>query len=204
MSAPPKAASANGKTRKGTVSLQNGEMDLEEQLLVEHSRHNTDRIVQWIGADASRLARFMKVFLSSDPLLTQRAAWVVGVFVDSHPGILQPWLTKMLRKMQEPGVHDAVPRNVMRALQFMEIPQRQLGNVAAACFHALASGGTPLAVKASAMTVLARIVEREPGLAREVRLMIEQQLPYGAASFHARARKILASLPEANGAPSED
>lgn len=170
-------------------------MDLEKQLLAEHSRPNTDRIVRWIGADASRLAQLMNVFLGNDALLTQRSAWVVGVLADVHPVLLEPWIAKMLRKTREPGVHDAVRRNVVRALQFVEIPGRLLGNVATVCFGELSSGASPMAVKASAMTVLARVVEREPDLAREVRLIIEQQLPYGAPSFHARARRILKSLP---------
>ncbi len=169
-------------------------MELEKQLLAEHSRHNTDRIVRWVGRDPRRLARVMKIFLGSDALLTQRSAWIVGVLADHHPAMLEPWLGKMIRKMKEPGVHNAVRRNVVRALQFMEIPPRQLGTVAAVCFDELTSGGSPAAVKASAMSVLARIARREPDLAREVRLVIEQQLPYAPGSFHARARKILPSI----------
>ena len=83
-------------------------MDIEKQLLVEHSRRNTDRIIRWIGADAARLKSVMEIFLGDDPLLTQRSAWVVGVMADEHPGLLQPWLSKMMRKTREPGVHDAV------------------------------------------------------------------------------------------------
>ncbi len=100
----------------------------------------------------------------------------------------------MLRKMQEPGVHNAARRNVVRVLQFVEIPQRSLGRVAAACFEELASGTSPAAVKANAMTVLARIARREPELGRELRLIIEQQLPYGPGSFLARARKVLKEI----------
>jgi hypothetical protein len=170
-------------------------MDIEKQLLVEHSRRNTDRIIRWIGADAARLKSVMEIFLGDDPLLTQRSAWVVGVMADEHPGLLQPWLSKMMRKTREPGVHDAVRRNVMRALQFVEIPPRLLGEIASVCFDELASPVSPIAVRACAMTVLERIVEREPELGREFRLVIEQQLPYATAAFHARARKVLATLP---------
>jgi hypothetical protein len=169
--------------------------DLEGLLLAEHSRRNTDRIVRWIGVDASRLAMLMKIFLGGDSLLTQRSAWVISVLGDTHPILLEPWIAKMLRKMQKPGVHDAVPRAVTRALQFMEIPARQLGNVAAACFDVLSAGKSPVAVKVNAMTVLARIARREPDLAREVRLVIEQQTQYGAGAIIARARRILPSFP---------
>jgi len=184
------------KSRAGkpTGPLDGDRMNLEEQLLAEHSRRNTDLIVRWIGADAQRLAQLMNMFLGNDPLLTQRAAWVIGVFADVHPVLLEPWIDRMLRKIKEPGVHNAARRNVVRVLQFVEIPQRSLGRVAATCFEELASGTSPAAVKANAMTVLARIARREPDLARELRLIIEQQLPYGPGSFLARARKVLKEI----------
>ncbi len=170
-------------------------MDVAKQLLVEHSRKNTDRIVRWIGSDPSRVKAVMEVFLGDDPLLTQRAAWVVGVLADDRGALLQPWLPKLMKKMREPGVHDAARRNVVRALQFVEIPRRLIGEVATVCFDELASPEAPLAVKACAMTVLHRVVQQEPDLGRELRLVIEQQLPYGTAAFHARAKRVLASLP---------
>ena len=51
------------KSRAGTPTgpLDGDRMDLEEQLLAERSRRNTDLIVRWIGADAKRLARARKV-----------------------------------------------------------------------------------------------------------------------------------------------
>lgn len=170
-------------------------MDVAEQLLVEHSRRNTDRIVRWIGHDAARVKAVMEVLLGDDPLLTQRAAWIVGVLADDRVALLQPWLPRLLRKMRQPGVHDAVRRNVVRALQFAELPPRLLGEVATVCFDELASPETPVAVKACAMSVLTRVVEREPELGREVRLVIEEQLPYASGAFVSRARKVLATLP---------
>lgn len=171
-------------------------MDIEKQLLADNGRRNIDRIIRWIGRDPGRLAEVMKVFLGRDAILVQRSAWIVGIVGEHHPAMLQPWIGKMLKKMQEPGVHDAVRRNVVRALQFMEIPPRQLGTVTTVCFDALASGESPVAVKVFAMTVLARIIDREPELAREFRLVIEQQLPYSTGAFRARARHVLGSLPE--------
>lgn len=171
-------------------------MDIEKQLLADHSRQNTDRIIRWVGRDPKRLAEVMSVFLGREDVLVQRCAWIVGIVGEHHPAMLQPWVGKMLRKMQEPDVHDAVRRNVVRALQFMDIPPRQLGTVTAVCFDALSSGDCPVAVKVFAMTVLARIVEREPDLEREFRLVIEQQLPYASGAFRSRARHVLGSLPQ--------
>jgi len=44
------------------------------------------------------------------------------------------------------------------------------------------------------MTVLARIVKREPELGRELRLVIEEQLPFAGAGFRARAKEVLKYL----------
>ncbi len=178
-----------------------GATDIERQLLVEHTRRNTDRIVRWIGNDPERMEECMKVFLGGDPLLTQRSAWVVGVVADQRPGLLTPWLGAMVRKMREPGVHDAVRRNVVRALQFVEIPSRLSGKVAAICFDELESMKTPVAVKVFAMTVLAAIAERRPDLGREVRLVIERQVEYNSGAFRARARHVLARLGNPRQAP---
>jgi hypothetical protein len=170
-------------------------MDVAKQLLIEHSRKNTDRIVKWIGHDPARVKELVEIFLGDDPLLTQRAAWVVGVLADDRGVLLQPWLAKLMKKMRQPGVHDAARRNVIRALQFVDIPPRLLGEVATVCFDELASPLSPIAVRACAMTVLERVVHREPDLGRELRLIIEQQLPYGTPAFHSRAKRVLASLP---------
>ena len=63
-------------------------MDIQKQLLAEHSRQNTDRIIRWVGRDPKRLAEVMKVFLGSDALLVQRCAWIVGIIGESHPAML--------------------------------------------------------------------------------------------------------------------
>jgi len=133
----------------------------------------------------------MNLFLDGESVVTQRLAWVVGICADANPELVRPYLRQMVQKMQEPGVHDAVKRNVVRMLQCIDIPSDLLGTVATLCFDYLSTMETPIAVKCSSMTVLARLAEKEPDLGRELRLVIEQQLPFEGAAFRARARKIL-------------
>lgn len=169
-------------------------MNLEEEILKEHSRRQTDRIVSWIGTDSRRFRMLMDVFLHGDNLLTQRTAWVVGVCGEKHPRLVQPHLNHMLKRIREPGVHVAAKRNVVRLLQFVEIPDELLGEVATVCFEYLASPKEPIAVRALAMTVLANIAQKEPDLKNELRLTIEQQLSNGGPAICSRARKILKML----------
>jgi hypothetical protein len=50
-------------------------MDLLKLLRAEHSKKQTDRIVDYIGADKDRFALLMKLFLQGEYRITQRAAW---------------------------------------------------------------------------------------------------------------------------------
>lgn len=169
-------------------------MDIESEILKEHSRRQADRIVSWIGSDRRRFSRLMDLFLRGEYRITQRAAWAVGICAERNPALVRPYIGRMLSRMEEPGVHVAVRRNVVRMLQDVDIPAGLLGRVAALCFKYLSAGDSPVAVKCFSMTVLARIAEKEPYLGREIRLVIEQQLPYGSGGFRARAARVLKAL----------
>ena len=169
-------------------------MDIESELLKEHSRRQADRIVSWIGNDPSRFRRLMHLFLRGEYRVTQRSAMAVGICAERNPALVRPYIRRMLSRMEEPGVHVAVRRAVVRMLQDVDIPAGLLGRVATLCFEYLSSGDSPVAVKAFSMTVLSRIAEKEPDLGRELRLIIEQQIPYGSKGFRSCAARVLKGL----------
>jgi len=169
-------------------------LNLEEEILKEHSKRQAVRLTLWIGNDESRFAELMRLFLKGDYRVTQRAAWIVSGCAEHHPDLIRPWLGKMIKRMQQPGVHDAVRRNVVGVLRFVDIPAALLGTVATVCFEFLADQDQPIAVRAFSMTVLGKIALREPGLKPELRLLIEQSLPYGSAGFRSCARNVLKQI----------
>ncbi len=169
-------------------------MDLETEILREHSKRQSVRIAKWVGNNKGRFRELLNLFLKGEYRTTQRAAWIVKHCADEHPDLVYPYLNEMVDRMLEPGAHDAVPRNVLRILQDVEIPRRIAGKIATVSFEMLASAKEPIAVKVFSMTVLANIAQQEPDLKREIVLLIEQQMPTGSAGFRSRARKILKRL----------
>ncbi len=169
-------------------------MNLESEIMREHSRRQASKIAEWVGSDSARFEALMKVFLNGERRVTQRAAWSVSICAERHPALAVPWLKEMIRKMQQEGVHDAVIRNGLRIMQFVDIPRRLQGSVADICFGYLASPDAPIAARAFSMTVLERIAAKEPELKRELKLVIEQLLPYSGPGIRARARKILKKM----------
>ena len=174
-------------------------MNLEAEILREHSKDQCLRIASWIGADKKRFKQLMDLFLRGEYRTTQRAAWIIKHCADVHRELIAPYLDAMVNRMLEPGVHDAVKRNVVRILQDLRIPRRQAGKIATICFDMLASLDEPIAVKVFSMTVLANIAQEEPDLKNEIRILVEQQMINGSAGFRSRGAKVLRQLGDVSG-----
>lgn len=147
--------------------------------------------MRWVGKDKKRLKRLMESFLQGDAFLSKKSAWVVGHCAEAHPELFGRWLKPMIKKMQEPAGDGAVKRNIVRILQFVEIPRSLQGIITNQCFEFLSSVEEPIAVRTFSITVLARIAETEPALHKELELAVRQMLPYSTPAFRARARMIL-------------
>lgn len=168
--------------------------DLRSEILKEHSKHQSAKIALWVGGNNVRFSKLMRLFLDDEPVVVQRSAWIISRCADKYPRLIDPWLKQLVHKMTDHDVHNAVPRNVLHILQFVDIPRSLQGVVANACFDFLSSKDTPIAIKAFSMTVLANIAEHEPDLKKEIKLVIEQMLPYGSGGIISRGRKVLKQL----------
>jgi len=113
---------------------------------------------------------------------------------DRHPQLIPPWLPAMVKRMQEPDLPDAVRRNVVRILQFVDVPKALLGTVVSLCFEYINSYSIPVAVRAFAMTVLANAAEREPALKHELKTSLALLLPAATGGILARARMVMRRL----------
>lgn len=167
---------------------------LTEQLRLEHSKPHTLRLTAWIGHDADRVAALMHIFLGKEYRLTQRAAWILIYVAQQAPLLVEPWLPEMVAKMREPGVHQAVKRNVIRLLEDVEIPDAIVDDLADQCFQYLADPHEAIAIRVFSMSVLEKICKKIPELQPELRLLIEEHLEFGGAAFKNRGQKILKRL----------
>ncbi|MDE3056534.1 MAG: hypothetical protein KGJ59_01070 [Bacteroidota bacterium] len=169
-------------------------MNLKTEILGDHSKSHVQKIVRWIGSDKKRFTQLMELFLRGEYRVTQRAAWIISHCAELHPELIKPWLKRMIEKTKERGVHDAVPRNVLRIVLRTEIPVKLLGAVTTLCFDLLSIPASPIAVKAYAMTILQKIVRREPELKNELLAIIEQMLPHMGPALKVRSREMMKGL----------
>jgi hypothetical protein len=110
--------------------------------------------------------------------------------------LIKPHLKTLFQILQQPVVHDAVKRNIIRALQFVKIPKAYQGRAVNVCMKFLQDGKEKVATRVFAMTVLANLASEIPELKNELIPLIEDMMPYGSAGFISRGRKILKELRE--------
>jgi hypothetical protein len=167
-------------------------MDLRAEILKEHSKAQSLKIAKWVGNDPQRFKQLMDIFLHDEYRVVQRAAWIVNTAGEKHPGLLLPHLAAMIKRMSDPGVHIAVKRNVVRVLQFIDIPEELHGQVMDTCFSFLADPKEAVAVRCFSMGVLANLAAQYPDIKQELKAIIEDQLQHETtAGFRSRAKKVL-------------
>ncbi|MBW7912176.1 MAG: hypothetical protein H3C54_00365 [Taibaiella sp.] len=167
-------------------------MDIRAEILKEHSKQNAEAVTKWVGASPQRVAQLIDLFLHDEYRVVQRLAQVVGKLADTHPQLVTPWLPQLVRRMNEPGVHVAVKRNVVRILQYVDIPEALHGDLMNTCFDLLADPNETVAVRVFSMTVLDKLSAQYPEIRQELKVIIEDVLEQGCtAAFRARARMVL-------------
>ncbi|HLZ15786.1 MAG TPA: hypothetical protein VKQ08_02055 [Cyclobacteriaceae bacterium] len=169
-------------------------MKLKDVILKEHSKRQCAKVVKYVGNNPARFSELVDVFLSGPYRVTQRAAWPISVAVEGHPALIRPHLARIVKFLQQPGVHDAVKRNVVRLLQFIKVPKSLQGRVASTCFQLLQNPHESVAVRVFSMTVLSNLARELPELKNELIPLIEDQMPFSTAGFISRGRRMLKAL----------
>lgn len=169
-------------------------MNLVAQLGKRHTVAIKNRIIRYVGTDRKRFDELVKIFLGNSYRLTQWAGWPLSDIVKKHPGMIRPYLRTMLKSVDRPNMHEAVKRNVMRLMQFIDIPKSVAGLAFDKAFTLFSDISEPIAVRVFSMQVMADVAMKEPELKKEVIVAIEEHLPYGSAGYRSRAKRVLKTL----------
>jgi hypothetical protein len=170
-------------------------MDLLKEIEKEHSKTQTEKIVKYVGGSKERFAELMQLFLKGEYRVTQRAAWPMSYCVGDHPELITPYFKQIIPLLEKPGVHDAVKRNIVRLLQYVEIPKKYHGQVMSICFDFVADVETAVAIKAFSLTILENLSKLYPDIKPELKLIIEERWEHETAAFRSRAKKVLNPRP---------
>ncbi len=167
-------------------------MNVREEILRQHSKENCNAIVEWVGNSQKRFDELFSLFINDEYRVVQCSAWPVRFCVEANALFIKKHVGTLLNNVKKPNIHDAVKRNTMRILQFVDIPKKYHGEVMNICFNLVQSMEEKPAVKAFSLSVLENLSILYPEIKMELRLIIETQMPYESPAFKSRAKKILA------------
>lgn len=168
--------------------------DLRTEILREHSKAQTMRIVQEIGDDRKAFDELMRLFLQDEYRVVQRAAWAVSYCLEAHPDWVDSYLPDLLRSLRNPK-HDAVKRNTVKCLEFVPVPAEYLGETIDLLFQFLIDPKETIAVRCYGMSAILHLCKDEPDLLEELRLTILEILEQeSTAGLRARASMVLKEI----------
>ena len=149
-----------------------------------------EAVSAYVGRDADRFNELVAVFLKGDHPIAQRAANVLVNTAAGVPDLIRPHFDLLLDVLDNGGVHNAVTRNIIRVMQFVDVPDELDGRAFDICLRMIDDPREPSANRAFAITAAARIAKGEPDLLREVGLVLENHRGDLSAAVLSRARKL--------------
>jgi len=168
-------------------------MRLDEQLLVEMSRRNTEMIARYIGNDPKLFKEVVDLVFAGKQPLALRASWVLSVVTDKYPGLLEPYITEIISSLEKFD-HPGIRRNLLRYIASNNVPEEEDGLIYDICCRYILSRSEPPANKVHAMQIVFNIAQKEPELKREVRLVFEGLKDHESVAINSRLRKLTALL----------
>lgn len=166
-------------------------MNFRKELTQGQSKALTMAIVNEVANSQKKMDELMQCFVDGPVAITQRAAWPMSYIAQKHPQLLLNYYPLLIDLLNQPNKHDAINRNILRALQFVEIPKEHEGNILDICFKLLHSPSEPIAVKAFSMTVIYNLSKKYPDIIPELKASIETLMPNASAGIKSRGGKIL-------------
>jgi hypothetical protein len=168
-------------------------MDLAGEISREYSLKQVKKIALNIGNNQMLFSDLVDSFFAKNYRTNQRSAAIMAEVLQTFPELLEPHIwrfTNLLSGTQE----NTFKRNILRVLQYVEVPEIYWVALLEKCFEFLTSPKEAVAIKVFSMQLIFNICKKEPDLKNELRVLIEDQLPLSSAGFKSRGRKILKLL----------
>ena len=167
---------------------------LDDLLLVETSRRNTDLIAGIIFQKSELYGELFRLFARNEEPLSRRSAWVLDTVAEKYPKLIEPYINTIIELLPT-FTHDGLKRHSMRILARSPLPcDSYLGDLINISFEWLLSPKEAVAVKVHCMEILYRVSQVEPEIKKELADTIEWRLNEESAGFKNRGQKMLKKL----------
>ena len=152
------------------------------------------QLVDYVGVNIRLFKVLINTYIRGPYRITQRLAGPLNQIAIKRPDLLKPHFRQLAAALEDPSASTALKRNTIRLFQFVPIPASRHGQILDIAFRFLQDKRESIAVKVFSMSVVEALSVNKPELCQELRIIIEDQLPYSGPAFRSRATKILKRL----------
>ncbi|PIB35311.1 hypothetical protein BFP72_07815 [Reichenbachiella sp. 5M10] len=168
-------------------------MELQHAFVERISKTKALEIADHVMEHPRHLPTLVQYFMGDDYRSCQNAAWVLSTIGEKQPLLLEHYVGAFIDHLDSTPI-DGVKRNILRLLEYQEIPESHQGKLVEYCFQYLTDQKEAIAVQAFSMSVLANLCQLYPDLKHELRLIIEDLMQFGSAAIRARGRRVLKQI----------
>lgn len=168
-------------------------MNFREALTTEHSKKLALEIANTVTENPQFMEDFWGIIRDEAPPLPQRASWSLDKIVEQNPALMAPYLEEAIELLEHPN-HNAVHRNIAKALSMITIPEHLQGILYDLCLNRIIDTKEKPAIQVHCMTTAFNIAKSIPELKEELAIIIEEGLDYGSAGFRSRGMRLLKQL----------
>ncbi|MEN8928650.1 MAG: hypothetical protein ABF242_06805 [Flavobacteriales bacterium] len=167
---------------------------MRELLSNKASRANSYQVVAMVGTDYDLYKELIGFVVNYESPISEKAAWAMNHCFEEKAGFFEDYLSELVPIIGSEIHTDSVKRNIVKILQFIEIPEKYRAEVIDSCFDLVTNKKTAIAVKAFSLGVLENMVKLYPELKSELVAAIEELLPKASSGLKNRGQHILRRL----------
>lgn len=171
------------------------QQELINILLQGQSRNTVDEVIIWAGDNPSKFKILVETMSGNlDRPIRDRAAWSLSYIATNHPELLKYHWETFVKLLVNKNTPEPIKRNLVRFMQEVDIPVKYHGQLTDRCFELVNDPQEEIAIRAFSMTILGNLLGLYPELGKELKLSIEELLPYASPGLKNRAEKILKKI----------
>ena len=168
---------------------------IRERIWNDYSKASFQQIALELSKDDRAFNEFLHLLQDTEKTVINRAAWILSFIFEINKSYIMDALPQLVKLIQETNATIALKRNILRILQFVNIPESLHDAVMQVSFDHLENRQMAVAVRCSSMTVLANLAKYYPEIKQEITAILHTDLHYGtSAGFRSRAKRILNEL----------
>ena len=167
--------------------------NLSDLIMAEHSRQQADFIADIVLSKPSYLDELLNIVFRNQEPISRRASWPLRIISERDKNILEPYISTIIKRLPEID-NVAIQRAFLAILVNVNIPEENYVELLQFTFDILINPGSQVASLIYSTDIFYKISLNEPDLLNELKLILEQLLPFGSAGVKSKCRKTIKKI----------